>query len=137
MFFWSTKSQDKDDEARPVQKISIPEEELLKEAWRIGRYAPTNCECPPAPHIIPVWIDNNIQALETFVRRFYHTYNVPPALEPRIFLSMYEGFKDLVKANPDGKDSPFCMSSAETIAVARRVFTVLAKDHGVLLDLDS
>jgi len=137
MFFWSSKSLEKENDARPVQKISIPEEELLKEAWRIGRYAPTNCECPPAPDIKPVWIDNNIQALEVFVQRFYRKYNIPPALEPRIFLNIYEGFKDLVKANPDEKDSPFCMSSAETIIVARHVFIALAKNHGVSLAIDS
>ncbi len=113
------------------------EEVLLKEAYHIGRYSPSNCECPPAPSVIPVWIENNVEAFEIFVDRLYREYRVPEELSPRIYRRIYEGFCDLVRAQPDEGDSPFCLCRDEVLVHAREIFLALARKKRVPLDLAS
>jgi hypothetical protein len=127
-----------DVERSPEAKIrkTASEEVLLKEAYHIGRYSPTNCECPPAPDIIPVWVSNNVQALELYADRLFEEYAVPPGIGPRLFQEMYRGFRDLVLSHPDEGSSPFCLSSRETLVVARRVFVELAAKHQIAITLD-
>ena len=116
---------------------TVSEEILLKEAYRIGRYSPSNCECPPAPSVIPVWIENNVEAFEIFVDRLYREYRVPEELSPRIYHRVYEGFCDLVRAQPDEGDSPFCLCRDEVLVHAREIFLALARKKRVPLDLAS
>ena len=122
--------------AVPAKKV-VSEEALIKEAYRVGRFSPTNCECPPAPDIIPIWIRNNVQALEIYSDRLFEGYAVPPDLEIRLFQSMYQGFRDLVLSNPDEGGSPFCLSSQETLAIARQIFVELAAKRGHAITFDS
>jgi hypothetical protein len=134
MFFsWLKKVEDRPT-ASPVIKTEISEEDLFKEAYRAGRFSPTNSECPPAPDIIPVWIENNVQILEKYSDRLFEKYIIPPDLEPQIFLSMYKGFRDLVHSCPDGKNSPFCLGSEEVLTISKSIFTSLAKKRGVPLE---
>lgn len=114
---------------------SVADEVLLKEAYRIGRYGPSNCECPPAPSVIPVWIENNVVAFGIFVDRLYREYCVSHELSPRIYHRLYEGFCDLVRAQPDEGDSPFCLCREEVLVHAREIFLALAKKKQVSLDL--
>ena len=114
---------------------SVADEVLLKEAYRIGRYGPSNCECPPAPSVIPVWIENNVEAFEIFVDRLYREYRVREDLSPRIYQRIYEGFCDLVRAQPDEGGSPFCLCREEVLVHAREIFLALAKKKQVSLDL--
>lgn len=114
---------------------SVADEVLLKEAYRIGRYGPSNCECPPAPSVIPVWIENNVVAFGIFVDRLYREYCVSHELSPRIYHRLYEGFCDLVRAQPDEGDSPFCLCREEVLVHAREIFLTLAQRRGVPLDL--
>ncbi|MCL5953414.1 MAG: hypothetical protein M1509_02770 [Nitrospirae bacterium] len=114
---------------------SVSDEFLLKEAYRIGRYGPSNCECPPAPSVIPVWIENNVEAFEILVDRLYREYRVREELSPRIYQRIYEGFCDLVRAQPDEGDSPFCLCREEVLVHAREIFLALAKKKQVSLDL--
>ncbi len=116
---------------------TVSEEILLKEAYHIGRYSPSNCECPPAPSVIPVWIENNVEAFEIFVDRLYREYRVPEELSPRIYHRVYEGFCDLVRAQPDEGDSPFCLCRDEVLVHAREIFLALARKKRVPLDLAS
>ena len=116
---------------------TVSEEILLKEAYHIGRYSPSNCECPPAPSVIPVWIENNVEAFEIFVDRLYREYRVPEELSPRIYHRVYEGFCDLVRAQPDEGDSPFCLCRDEVLVHAREIFIALARKKRVPLDLAS
>lgn len=120
--------------AEDITPKSVSEEALLKEAYRIGRYSPSNCECPPAPSVIPVWIENNVDAFEVFVDRLYREYRVPEGLSPRIYQRLYEGFCDLIRAQPDEGDSPFCLCRDEVLVHAREIFLTLAKRRGVPLD---
>ena len=113
---------------------TVSEEILLKEAYHIGRYSPSNCECPPAPSVIPVWIENNVEAFEIFVDRLYREYRVPEELSPRIYHRVYEGFCDLVRAQPDEGDSPFCLCRDEVFVHGREIFLSLAKRRQVRLD---
>ena len=113
---------------------TVSEEILLKEAYHIGRYSPSNCECPPAPSVIPVWIENNVEAFEIFVDRLYREYRVPEELSPRIYHRVYEGFCDLVRAQPDEGDSPFCLCRDEVLVHAREIFIALARKKRVSLD---
>ncbi len=134
-WLYKTKEGEASPEA-PVKK-EVSEETLIREAYRVGRYSPTNCECPPAPEIIPIWIRNNVQALEIYSDRLFGEYVVPPELEIRLFQSMYRGFRDLVLSHPDEGCSPFCLSSRETLAVARQVFIELAAKRGHKIAIDS
>ncbi len=111
------------------------EEKLLREAYHIGRYSPSNCECPPAPSVIPVWVENNVEAFEIYVDRLYRDYQVPDSLGPRIFLRIYEGFCDLIRAQPDGGNSPFCLCREDVLVHAREIFLSLARKRAVPLDL--
>jgi len=111
------------------------EEVLLREAYHIGRYSPSNCECPPAPSVIPVWVENNVQAFEIYVDRLYRDYQVPDTLAPRIFRRIYEGFCDLVCSQPDGGNSPFCLGREEVLVHAREIFLSLARKRAIPLDL--
>ncbi len=122
--------------ANPAIKAEILNEDLLKEAYKVGRYSPTNSECPPAPEIIPFWIQNNVEILGKYSDRLFDKYLIPHHLEPQLFLSMYKGFRDLILSCPDGIDSPFCLSSKEVIAVSKSIFMTLAKEKGVHLEFD-
>ena len=132
---WIYKTEDKENISEAKIRKTSSEELLLKEAYHIGRYSPTNCECPPAPDIIPVWVRNNVQALELYTDRLFEEYAVPPGIEPRLFQEMYRGFRDLVLSHPDEGCSPFCLSSRETLVVARRIFVELAAKRQIAITL--
>ena len=117
-----------------IEPKRVSEEILLNEAYHIGRYSPSNCECPPAPSVIPVWIENNVEALEIFVNRLYREYRVPEDLSPRIYHRIYEGFCDLVRSQPDEGDSPFCLCRDEVLVHSREIFLALARRKQVPLD---
>ena len=134
MFFSWLKKMDDRQTASTIIKMEISEEVLLKESYRAGRFSPTNSECPPAPDIIPVWIENNVQILEKYSDRLFEKYIIPPDLEPQVFLSMYKGFSDLVHSCPDGKSSPFCLGSEEVLSISKSIFTTLAKRRGILIE---
>ena len=85
--------------------------------------------------MIPVWIENNVEAFEIFVDRLYREYRVREDLSPRIYQRIYEGFCDLVRAQPDEGDSPFCLCREEVLVHAREIFLALAKKKQVSLDL--
>jgi hypothetical protein len=138
MFFsWLYKIADEERSSAVKIRKTVSEEVLLKEAYHIGRYSPTNCECPPAPDIIPIWVRNNVQALELYTDRLLEEYVVPPEIEPRLFQNMYQGFRDLVLSHPDEGCSPFCLSSRETLAIARKIFVELAAKHGHAITIDA
>ncbi len=133
MFFWNRKKEEPS--ASPAPRLRVTSEKLLSEAYRIGKYSPTNCECPPAPNIIPVWIANNVDAFELYVDRLNAKYDIPRETEPGLFLAMFDGFRDLIRNCPDAGSSPFCMSREEVIEVSKSIFVKLAEKRGVLLDL--
>jgi hypothetical protein len=133
MFFWNRKKEEPS--ASPAPRLRVSTEKLLSEAYRIGKYSPTNCECPPAPNIIPVWIENNVEAFELYVERLYAGYDIPRETEPALFLAMFDGFRDLIRNCPDAGSSPFCMSREEVIEVSKSIFVKLAEKRGILLDL--
>jgi hypothetical protein len=119
----------------PTAKIRVSDDVLLKEAYRTGRFSPTNCECPPAPDIIPVWIENNLESFGIYSGRLFEKYEIPPEFEPRLFQAMFQGFRDLIRSCPDGKDSPFCLSAEEIIFISKTIFIRLAQKRGVSLDI--
>ncbi len=131
---WIYKTEDKENISEAKIRKTSSEELLLKEAYHIGRYSPTNCECPPAPDIIPVWVRNNVQALGLYTDRLFEEYAVPPEIEPRLFQEMYRGFRDLVLSQPDEGGSPFCLSSRETLVAAQRVFVELAAKRQIVFN---
>ncbi|EQD25591.1 MAG: hypothetical protein D084_Lepto4C00070G0003 [Leptospirillum sp. Group IV 'UBA BS'] len=133
MFFWNRKKEDP--RARVAPRRQAPTDKLLSLAYRIGKFSPTNCECPPAPSIIPVWIANNVETLELYVARLYSEFDIPRETEPALFLSMFEGFRDLIRSCPEAGDSPFCMSREEVIEVSKAIFVRLAEKRGILLDI--
>jgi hypothetical protein len=136
IFSWLFKGKDKKILTKSTSRKECSEEALLRKAYRVGRYSPTNCECPPAPDIIPVWIQNNVQALEIYVDRLFEEYVVPTEVEPWIYVSMYRGFRDLVLSHHDQEDSPFCLSSEETIRISKQIFITLAKIRGHVINID-
>lgn len=133
MFFWNRKKEEPS--ASPAPRLRVSTEKLVSEAYRIGKYSPTNCECPPAPNIIPVWIENNVEAFELYVERLYAGYDIPRETEPALFLAMFDGFRDLIRTCPDAGSSPFCMSREEVIEVSKSIFVKLAEKRGIPLDL--
>ncbi|MGC8500329.1 MAG: hypothetical protein ACP5OS_04015 [Leptospirillia bacterium] len=114
---------------------AVSDEMLLREAYRIGRYSPSNCECPPAPSVIPVWVENNVEAFEISIDRLYRDYQVPDSLEPQIFRRIYEGFCDLVRSQSDGGNSPFCLCREDVLVHAREIFLTLARKRAISLEL--
>lgn len=134
MFFWGKKTVAVEETG--ASRVTLDETALLKEAYRVGRFSPSNCECPPAPDIIPVWVDNNVESLEFYSNRFFDRFEVAPELEPRMFIAMFQGFRDLIHACPDGgSSSPFCMKADDIVVISKDIFRKLAAKKGITLSI--
>ncbi len=135
MFIWSKKKEVPDSGLKVKRPLS--EEELVKAGYRIGKFSPSNCECPPAPDIIPIWVANNVEAFDLPVDRLLSEVDIPNEFLPKFFLAIFEGFRDLIHSCPNAGNSPFALGRGDVIEISKGIFIQLAQKKGVALDIPS
>ncbi|WP_158423147.1 hypothetical protein [Leptospirillum ferriphilum] len=116
----------------PAQKFpSNSRERILKDAYRVGRFTPSNTQC--SPNFIENWINNNVDCFEPVLERFFAEHTLEEVTKQDVILEVYRGFSDLILSEPEIEESAFRLKNPEAIKVAYEVFRRLAGKHGMIL----
>lgn len=133
MSFFSFKKNETKSGAVPVATSEVASDEMiLKEAYKGGRFTPSNTQC--SPNFIDNWIDNNVECFEPIANRIFAKYDVGAEMKKSILLEMYRGFSDLILAEPEIEESAFRLKNPEAIRIAHRIFEQLAAKQGISID---
>ncbi|MHB1927795.1 MAG: hypothetical protein ACYCRD_11140 [Leptospirillum sp.] len=106
-------------------------EKILKDAYRVGRFTPSNTQC--SPNFIDNWINNNVECFEPVLERFFEDHTLENVTKQDVFLEVYRGFSDLILSEPEIEESAFRLKNPEAIKVAYEIFRRLATKFGVAL----
>ncbi|MHB8422814.1 MAG: hypothetical protein ACYC9S_03495 [Leptospirales bacterium] len=131
-FFSFKKSETKSGAAQVADSGVVSDEMILKEAYKGGRFTPSNTQC--SPNFINNWVDNNVECFEPIVNRIFTKYNVGDEMKKTILLEMYRGFSDLILAEPEIEESAFRLKNPEAIRIAHRIFEGLAVRHAISIN---
>ncbi|MHB1285110.1 MAG: hypothetical protein ACYCYP_00890 [Leptospirales bacterium] len=131
-FFSFKKAETKIGTAQVATSEVASDEMILKEAYKGGRFTPSNTQC--SPNFIDNWIANNVECFEPIVNRIFKKYDVSAEMKKSILLEMYRGFSDLILAEPEIEESAFRLKNPEAIRIAHRIFEQLAATQGIKID---
>ncbi|MCL4461693.1 MAG: hypothetical protein M1297_08305 [Nitrospirae bacterium] len=108
-----------------------PREKTLKDAYRVGRFTPSNTQC--SPNFINNWINNNVDCFEPVLERYFEEHSLGDVTKEEVILEVYRGFSDLILSEPEIEESAFRLRNPEAIKVAYEIFRRLGFKHGVTL----
>lgn len=106
-------------------------EKLMKDAYRVGRFTPSNTQC--SPNFINNWINNNVDCFEPVLERYFEEHSLGEVTKEEVILEVYRGFSDLILSEPEIEESAFRLKNPEAIKVAYEIFRRLGSMHGVTL----
>lgn len=132
MLFFKSKSKEPVQENR--KKTNVTFEEILKQAYRVGRFSPLQSQCSPAPALVPVWVENNRAILSPIVARFFETYEIPDSRKVEILEEIQKGYAAMINSGPayegDGSNA-FLFSKKQVIDLSNEMFRSIAVEIGV------
>lgn len=91
------------EEQKIIEKIALPEKELLEKVYRTGRYAPIDTK--PHPEHIPEWMEHNKGILQSIIATFEKCHAIPTGCREKIRESFHRGLSELITSQPDGGNS--------------------------------
>ncbi|MDA8058775.1 MAG: hypothetical protein M0Z37_00250 [Nitrospiraceae bacterium] len=107
---------------KTVQKVSLPEKELLEQAFRTGRYAPIDTK--PHPEHLPEWMEHNETVLKSVMATFEEKHIMPPTAKGKVRERFHKGVSELIASQPDGGNS-FAVSKGEVQNMINRLFSTI------------
>ncbi len=132
MLFFKSKSKESVHE--DMKNTNVPFEEILKQAYRVGRFSPLQSQCSPAPALIPVWNENNRAILSPIVARFFETYEIPESRKVEILEGIQKGYAAMINSGPnyegDGSNA-FLFSKKQVIDLSNEMFRSIAMEIGI------
>lgn len=131
MGFFAFRKKDAQQEAAVQTLAPASSQDILKEAYRAGRFTPSNTQC--SPNFINNWIDNNVECFDPVVARIFEKHSPDGEMKKTILLEMYRGFSDLILSEPEIEESAFRLKNPEAIRIAREIFVRLGSQHDVTL----
>jgi hypothetical protein len=131
MGFFSFGKKDKQEDGSIQTGTSASGPDILKEAYRAGRFTPSNTQC--SPNFIDNWINNNVECFDPVAERIFSKYSPDGETKRAILLEMYRGFSDLILSEPEIEESAFRLKNPEAIRIAREIFVRLGSSYNVTL----
>jgi len=107
------------DRRKSVQKILLPDKDLLEKAFRAGRYAPIDTR--PHPEHLTDWQEHNKLVLQSLVASFEEHHIISPLLRGKVLESFHKGLSQLISSQPDGGNS-FAVGKSEVQKMLDQVF---------------
>jgi len=107
------------DGRKTIQKIALPEKDLLDKAFRAGRYAPVDIR--PHPEHLEDWLEHNEIVLKSVMDTFEECHIVSPKIRDEIYKSFHNGLSALISSQPDGSNS-FAVSKSEVQKMIDQLF---------------
>lgn len=124
LLFRAAKSiRDTLDGRKIIQKISLPEKDLLDKAFRVGRYAPIDTR--PHPEHLPDWLEHNEIILKSVMVTFEECHSVSPKIRNEVYESFHKGLSALISSQPDGGNS-FAVSKGEVQKMIDQLFPTIS-----------
>jgi len=135
MFLFKSKKKETEQEVLP--KTDVPFDDILKQAFRVGRFSPLQSQCSPAPDLIPVWNENNRQILSPIAARFFKTYEIPESRKIEVIEAMQKGYAAMINSGPsyegDGSNA-FLFTKQQVIDLSNEMFRLIAQELGLSED---
>jgi hypothetical protein len=132
MFFWKKEKNETIEQTLP--KTGVPFEEILKQAFRLGRFSPLQSQCSPAPDLVPVWNENNREILSPRVYNFFKTYEVPASRKIEVIEEIQKGYQAMINSGPNydgGGSGAFLFSKKQVIDLSNEMFRLIALESGL------
>jgi hypothetical protein len=108
------------EERKIVQKISLPERDLLEKAFRSGSYAPIDTK--PHPEHLTDWMEHNETVLKSVMATFEECHIMSPMAKDNVREMINKGVSELIASQPDGGNS-FAVSKSEVQNMIDRLFS--------------
>lgn len=109
-------------ERKIIQKISLPEKDLLDKAFRTGRYAPIDTR--PHPEHLSDWLEHNEIILRSIIVSFEEHYIISPEIRGEVYESFHKGLSELIFSQPDGGNA-FAVSKNEVKIMIDQIFPAI------------
>ncbi len=131
MGFFTFGKKDVHQEAPVLTLAPASSQDILKEAYKAGRFTPSNTQC--SPNFINNWIDNNVECFDPVAERMFEKHAPDAEMKKAILLEMYRGFSDLILSEPEIEESAFRLKNPEAIRIAREIFVRLGSQHNIAI----